>query len=1384
MEQVNRCLLLLFKTAISYLFAGNLVQAQISPDGTVPTSVNQINNIFEITGGTQAGSNLFHSFREFSVPTGSEAFFRNTANTNSNSIINIINRVTGGSISNIDGLIRENYGANLILINPSGINFGPNAQLNIGGSFLGSTANSIKFADGTEFSATNLQNSPLLIISVPVGLQFGQNPAAINVQGQGHNLSVESQIFSPFTRGDTTGLKVQPGQTLGLVGADITLDGGVITAAGGRIELGSVGGNSFVNLAANPGQVWSLDYTGVSSFKDIDMRSRAITDTSGVGSSSIQLQGRNITLQDGSAVLIQTQGTESAGNININASESLKLIGTTPDGRISTNIFAETIGGGKSGDINIITGRLVVQDGAVISAATYTPAPGGNISINAAESLEVLGYSSVNPNRFSTISAATYGAGNAGTLTVSTKRVTATNGGNIASITAGTGSGGNVIVNASELVELIGFTPFVFAPSQITAGTGGPGSAGNVTIDTQRLVVKDGGRVDASTLASGPAGSITINAKEAVEVSGTVPGSVNPSLIVSSANIVDPALQQLLRLPPYPSGASGDVTINTGKLLVTDGALITASNNGFGASGNIRINARSVFLDQGGSITSELGSANAIGQPDVFSPITLPVPKGGDIAISTQQLDIRGGAKISTSTFRDAIGGNINVDAPESVQVFGVSPINPALQSLISASTFGSTNSGNVTISTGRLSVVNGGLITAGTFGTGSGGDVTVNATELVEVTGVEPSRFLPSIVAVSTFNAGNAGNLSITSPKVVVRGGGKIDASTFASGSAGNVTINAPQSVEVTGTVPGSRNPSLIGSAAIIENETIRQILGVPPVPSGASGDLIINTGKLSVTDGGLVTTSNQGSGISGDIKINAQSIFLNSGGGIRSELGGTFGGGQPTFFSPFTVGGDIGGDINISAQELIVKNGAGISTATFTNAAGGNINVDVSGLVQVDGFAPFNPNALSLIASSTFGSGRSGNVNLSTGKLQVLNGARVGAGTFGSGSSGDITVNATESIQVIGKEPSQSVGSLIGVSTLNIGNGGDLTINTPKLIVQDGGRVDSSTAASGSAGNVTINASKYVEVDGKSSLISAGANIESEIARQLFRLPPVPSGSSGDVTINTPKLRITNEGQVNARNQGTGNAGSVRINTNSTFLDNRGSITAATTSGEGGNIFLQTNSLEMRHGSQISAEAGGSGNGGNITITGFSPADFVVLLEGSKITANAFQGRGGNININTQGLFVCPECQISASSQLGVDGQVEILTPNTSTNQEVLDLPQEINKPEEVVAQVCPADRKQGQSEFIFTGRGGLPPRPSEPLSSEALLSFESYPSQAEKISGRAIATKTNQTQQLPPIARGWYINSKGAVILTAATPTSSPYNSGLSSSSCHAN
>ncbi|MEO0012664.1 MAG: hypothetical protein RLZZ535_1053, partial [Cyanobacteriota bacterium] len=92
----------------------NPASAQVTSDDTVNTQVTENGNTAEITGGETRGDNLFHSFQDFSVPTGNEASF-----LNANDISNIFSRVTGGDISNIYGLISANGSANLFLINPA-----------------------------------------------------------------------------------------------------------------------------------------------------------------------------------------------------------------------------------------------------------------------------------------------------------------------------------------------------------------------------------------------------------------------------------------------------------------------------------------------------------------------------------------------------------------------------------------------------------------------------------------------------------------------------------------------------------------------------------------------------------------------------------------------------------------------------------------------------------------------------------------------------------------------------------------------------------------------------------------------------------------------------------------------------------------------------------------------------------------------------------------------------------------------------------------------------------------------------------------------------------------------------------------------------------------
>jgi filamentous hemagglutinin family protein len=630
--------------------------AQVTSDGTTNTIVNLNGSHFTILNGVEKGNNLFHSFSNFSVPTKGSATFDlvNTPN-----ITTIFSRITGGSVSNIDGLIQtvnSNNPVSLFLMNPAGIMFGANASLNIGGSFVGTTANSIKFADGAEFSATNSSAQPLLTMSVPLGLQFegssGTRDTApiITVQGQGSVVTPRFFLPTNVARQSSTALEVKSGKTLALIGGDISITGGIISAREGNIELGSVG-SGVVNI--NPNTLgWTFNYDEATNFRDIHLAQQALLDASGLGGGSIQVQGAKVSLADGSNILIQNQGDKlgnggniSPGNIYISASEALELRSNA----FKSSIFSEVLQAARGNNINISTKQLTLNGNTFIGTKTFGNGNSGTVTVNASESIK-LSKSSLefvsDPLTTSAIGSTTYGLGEAGKVVIHTGNLSVKDGGNIASTTLSPGHGGEVAVTATDSVEVVGVIPKLLQASVISASTLNTGNAGNLTLNTTKLIVRDGGRVDSSTFAAGTAGSVTINAKESVEISGTVAGSINPSLIISSANIPDEPFKQFLRLLSVPTGDSGDVTINTGRLMIVKGGLVNARNDGRGDAGAVRVNANSIFLDSQGGITA----ATEMG-------------RGGNIILNTEILQLRHNSNITGTAGGSGDGGNITLNA-------------------------------------------------------------------------------------------------------------------------------------------------------------------------------------------------------------------------------------------------------------------------------------------------------------------------------------------------------------------------------------------------------------------------------------------------------------------------------------------------------------------------------------------------------------------------------------------------------------------------------------------------------------------------------------------------------------------------------------------------
>lgn len=702
--------------------------AQVIPDRTLskPSVVKNSDSTATITGGTKAGSNLFHSFSQFSVPSGKTAFFDNSSTIN-----NIITRVTGGNLSSIYGEIETNGTANLFLINPNGILFGPGASLKIGGSFVASTANSFSFADGLEYSAINPQAAPLLAVNVPVGLQFGKEAQPIIVTGSYPTVSL---------------LSVQPGKTLALVGGDINIEGEYLYTPGGRIDLGGVSDAGTVGLTFNS-NIPSLNFSKDIAQSNI-LLSNSILTVVGLGSGDIALNAQNINIFNSilSSGLLSGTGS-NAGNITLTALEKVTVAGS----HIYSFVPEQVTGNG--GNISIFARSLMLTNDATILSSTNGGGNAGNITFFVKDSVFLDGSTTLIGS-----TSESSASGDSGNISIFSKTLNLDNGSSIVNGTFGEGDAGNISINSTSAVNLDGADFARIGGIFIIVDKNSVGNAGDINISTSTLSVTNGDLIGSNS-GKGTSGDIFVAASESIHLDGF---RLKTDEIVPSG---------ITNIPFLGEGGAGKIVLDTKSLFLTNGAVISALQTGAQKTGNIDIVATKLVNISGSSQS---------GHPSFIISSTYTNLPGGDIKINTPVLNIVGsgsGIFAGTDDKSTGKGGNIFIEG----NAFINSPtVAVADSAAISANSLGKGKGGNVNLQANSLTLDNG-RISAAT-NSNNGGLVKLDVQNLLLANN-------KSTISATAGKSGKGGNVNINAGFTVLNNNSDITANAF-EGEGGKVDI------------------------------------------------------------------------------------------------------------------------------------------------------------------------------------------------------------------------------------------------------------------------------------------------------------------------------------------------------------------------------------------------------------------------------------------------------------------------------------------------------------------------------------------------------------------------------------------------------------------
>jgi filamentous hemagglutinin family protein len=824
--------------------------------------------------GKQIGSNLFHSFGQFSLantPVPESATFTSTGSTGP--ISNVIGRVTAGNQSSINGgIISAIPGANLYLINPSGIVFGPHATVNVSGSFHASTADYLRMSDGAKFQATN-PDASTLSAAAPAAFGF--------LTGTPGQISVNGSTLGPV-----------PG-TLGLVGGPVSISGGTLSVPAGTIHVTSAAGTGEVpvdprNTSALT--VMSLGSVAVAGGSELD-----VSDPKGLGGDGSVFIRSGELMIDASEVNADNYGSGPGGKLVLRAKDQLTL----SDGA-SVHSFAQANGSGAAVSLRSSTGGTLSVDNSMVAA-------GSN------------------------------GAGNSGKLVVTGGQVSLTNGAQLTSNAQSTGNGGAIKIKAGNLVIDGSATNVTSttAGSGLTDSASNPvraGAGGAITITAGLLTIQNGASIGTSSVGDGPGGAVsviiggmlTIVDQGAITTESDGIGDGGPITIASSAMLVDGTVAQTpsngfvtptgIASLAFGSGKAGDVAAASGALSIRTNGAIGSVTFGSGDAGSVSVNVAGaltidgrnanpsffigtgvsslslVDIGSGAQVDVEAGSV-AIANGGVISASTFPgtsaptvihpLGNAGNVIVHTGALSITSNGEISAATSGQGSGGDILVTVSGDLIINGIT--NPfAGTGIFGTALPGGGAAGRITVSAKDVSIINSGMISASTFGNGAAGEISVKANALTVAGGAQ--------IASTTAGPGKGGNVDVTIANAVTltgtgpNGPSGITASALqgSAGQAGDVVLMAGGAIALSGGAKTSSSTAGVGDGGVVK---------------------VTAQGPLSLSDAGSGITASAAStaeGSAGSVTVSAPQITLMTGSEISSTTAGSGAGGPVVVITP----------------------------------------------------------------------------------------------------------------------------------------------------------------------------------------------------------------------------------------------------------------------------------------------------------------------------------------------------------------------------------------------------------------------------------------------------------------------------------------------------